>query len=271
MCRGCMDQITKKITQRPKGIQVALLEAISLSVKRGKDSHTLQHGWSRVVVEGDIFDGVFVRVQRTEFVSHQNGLSSASVAYQHDWSPPLQQTVHEIAHTDGLRSVDETGLEETHAGSVPIDFMFQLKLYLSFPACKDARMPAVMTTDVWAKAYLRYCFWSNFNTALHMQSHNTLQPALKDCRRCKRNASKYKEKNTDIQKYKPGEVCLDPSQISGSFLSTARIFSSLDRCSNQIQCLEPGTLWFWTPSPTTYWIPPCNPRAVAKAYRNYRL
>lgn len=80
---------------------------------------TLQHCRRGVIVKGNIFDGVFLCVQGSQFVPDQNRLPSAGVPDQHDGPTVLQQAVHEVPDPDGLCGVDQACLDRRiHMGNI---------------------------------------------------------------------------------------------------------------------------------------------------------
>ena len=72
---------------------------------------TLQHRRRGVVVERHVFHQVFLGVQAGQRRSHQHRLAGARSPYQHDRTPPSQEPLQEVAHSDGLARVHQAGLE----------------------------------------------------------------------------------------------------------------------------------------------------------------
>lgn len=71
---------------------------------------TLEHSRRGVIVKWDIFNHVFLCVQRAQFVPNQNRLPCPGIPDQHDGPTMFQEAVHEVTHSNGLCSVDQTCL-----------------------------------------------------------------------------------------------------------------------------------------------------------------
>lgn len=75
---------------------------------------TLQHRRCGVVVEGHVFHQVFLGTEAGQLSSHQHGLAGAGGPHQHDRPLPLHKPLQEVAHSDRLARVHQTGLEWEH-------------------------------------------------------------------------------------------------------------------------------------------------------------